>query len=326
MLARLLASPEPSLRFKALTGVLGRAPDDPALAPLRQEIASSPCVQALLSGRAGDGTIPSSTYRKWTGAHWVLTDLADLGYPPGDDGLWPLVDQNLDSWTGRHAPRVDVSQERPRRCASQEGNAILSATLLGYGDDPRVEELVQRLLACQWPDGGWNCDRRPEAVHSSYHETLIPTRALALWARRTGDPRAAAAAGAAAEVMLKRRLYRRLSDGAIIDPTFVALFYPYTWHYSIVYALRVMAEMGRIGDPRCADALDLLESKRLPDGGWPAEKRWYRHVQHDARYASGQSLVDWGGVNKRRANPWVTVEVLGVLAAAGRIDPTEATA
>ena len=23
--------------------------------------------------------------------------------------------------------------------------------------------------------------------------------------------------------------------------------------------------------PRCADALDLLESKRLPDGGWPAE-------------------------------------------------------
>jgi len=326
MLAQLLASPEPSLRFKALTAVLGRDPADPALAPLRAEIAASPRVQALLSGRDADGTIPGSTYRKWTGAHWVLVDLADLGYPLGDAALWPLVDQNLTSWTGQQAPRVDTSQERPRRCASQEGNAILSAVLLGFGDDPRLEELVQRLLDCQWPDGGWNCDLRPQAHHASYHETLIPTRALALWARGTGDPRAATAADAAAEVLLKRRLYRRHSDGSVIDPTFVTLFYPYTWHYSVLYALRVMAEMGRIADPRCADALDLLEAKRLPDGGWPAERRWYRCSRSNTRATSGLSHVDWGGVSQRRGNPWITAEVLGVLAAAGRYEPTAASA
>ena len=36
-----------------------------------------------------------------------------------------------------------------------------------------------------------------------------------------------------------------------------------------------MTQVGRIADPRCEDALDLLEERRLPDGGWPAEKRYY---------------------------------------------------
>lgn len=319
MLEALLASPEPSLRWKVLTGALGYANDDATLAPLRREIAGSPRVRALLSQRSADGTIPHPPYRKWIGVHWVLVDLADLGYPPSDEALRPLVNQLLAAWTGPNAPRVRIIADRPRRCASQEGNAMISALLLGYGDDPRLQELVQRLLACQWPDGGWNCDKRPEATHSSYHETLIPTRALALWARRTGDAQAAAAADAAAEVMLKRRLYRRLADGAVIHPSFVALCYPYTWHYNVVYALRVMAEMGRIHDPRCADALDLLQAKRLDDGGWPAEQRWYRHTASGTPYRSGGSLVDWGGVSRRRTNPWVTAEVLGVLAAAQRL-------
>jgi hypothetical protein len=39
--------------------------------------------------------------------------------------------------------------------------------------------------------------------------------------------------------------------------------------------LRVMAETGHLEDPRCGPALDLLEQKRLPDGGWPAESRYY---------------------------------------------------
>jgi hypothetical protein len=34
-----------------------------------------------------------------------------------------------------------------------------------------------------------------------------------------------------------------------------------------------MADAGQIGDDRCADALDLLESRELPGGGWPAANR-----------------------------------------------------
>ena len=52
--------------------------------------------------------------------------------------------------------------------------------------DGRTDELVNRLLKWQWPDGGWNCDKRPEADSSSFMETLIPLRALALYASICG--------------------------------------------------------------------------------------------------------------------------------------------
>ena len=78
-----------------------------------------------------------------------------------------------------------------------------------------------------------------------------------------------------------------------------------------------MAEAGFILDPRCRSALDLLESKRLPDGGWPAEERFY---QTSANARSGSDLVAWGPVSRKRMNEWVTADALIVLRAAGRLN------
>jgi hypothetical protein len=77
-----------------------------------------------------------------------------------------------------------------------------------------------------------------------------------------------------------------------------------------------MAEIGLIRDPRCTKALDLLESKQLPGGGWAAEKRWYRA---SARLGTRTDYVDWGGAGKARVNEWVTADALYVLKASGRI-------
>ncbi len=57
--------------------------------------------------------------------------------------------------------------------------------------DERTEELASRLVAWQWPDGGWNCDKNPQASHSSFHESLIPLRGLALHGRMTGNQQSA---------------------------------------------------------------------------------------------------------------------------------------
>jgi hypothetical protein len=103
-------------------------------------------------------------------------------------------------------------------------------------------------------------------------ETRLPLLGLAAYARTKG-PHAEAAAkavDAAAEVFLRRKLYKRVSDGTVIRPDFVALHYPLYWHYDVLGGLKAMALIGRIRDRRCADSLDLLEEKRLPDGGWPA--------------------------------------------------------
>ena len=93
-------------------------------------------------------------------------------------------------------------------------------------------------------------------------------RGLHLYGTRFRKPRALEAAEKASEIFLSRNLYKRKSDASVIKDEFTKLHYPLYWHYDILFGLKVMAETGHIDDPRCANALDLLESKQLPGGGW----------------------------------------------------------
>jgi hypothetical protein len=313
---RLINSEEPSLRFKVSVSLLGRDPESAQMRKLRKEIRSSPRVKLLLSERGKDGRIPFHAYKKWHGAHWVLSVLADIGYPPGDQSLIGLR-QQVYEWllSEKHEKSIRTVNGRTRRCASQEGNAVYYLLTLGLADD-RTDELVRRLIRWQWPDGGWNCDKNPEAAKSSFWESHLPLRALALYARLTGDRQSQQAAEHAYQVFLKRRLYKRLKDGKPMNDDFLKLHYPCYWRYDILQGLKVMTEAGFIKDQRCQEALDLLESKRLPDGGFPAEGKYYRVSK---KAPTGRSLVDWGGVGNKRMNQFVTADALYVLKKAGRL-------
>ena len=312
---RLLQSDEPSVRFKVLVNLLRKKSDSVEIRKLQAEIQSSPRVSLLLSERGEDGRIPSHPYQKWQGAHWILTILADIGYPSGDESLIPLREQTFTWLLSRsHEKNIRSIKGRVRRCASLEGNALYSLLSLGLAD-ARTEMLAERLLTWQWPDGGWNCDKKPDAVNSSFMESLIPLRALALHAKGTGNTLSRRGAERAADIFLKRRLYRRQRDGSIMSDDFVTLHYPCYWRYDILFGLKVMAEAGFIGDKRCSDALDLLESRRLPDGGFPAKKKFYQVTE---KTKSGRSLVGWGGTSKNQMNEFVTADALYVLNQSGR--------
>lgn len=275
-------------------------------------------VRALLPERDGSGRIPYGVYCKWYGAHWVLAALADIGYPPGDENLIPLREQDHERLLGeRHLSSVLTIEGLPWRCASQEGNLLWSLLMLGL-DDERCDRLVDNLLKWQWPDGGWHRDKKPQARVSSFHKTLIPLRALALYSRQRGDQRTGAAARRAAEVFLQGGLLWRKRDGAIMDGRFMLLHYPGYWRYNLLAGLKMMAEAGFIGDERCREALDVLQAKRPADGGFPAEDKLYRMTSKTSPTGSGASRVSWGGASKRRMNEWVTVDALHVLAQAGR--------
>ncbi|HKY54218.1 MAG TPA: hypothetical protein VJM08_07940 [Anaerolineales bacterium] len=312
---RLLGSDEPSVRFKVLTQIMGRKANTSEVRQVQEEIRESPRVRQLLSERQADGQIPCHPYSKWNGAHWVLATLADLGYPSVDESLIPLREQVLGWLLGEgHLKGIKTIAGRVRRCASQEGNALYALLTLGLTDE-RTEELARRLTQWQWPDGGWNCDKKPAATNSSFMESLLPLRALALHARLTGNQRSREAAERAADVFLKRELFKRQHDGSVIHEEFITLHYPCYWHYDILFGLKVMAEAGWLGDERCQAALDVLETKRLADGGFPAEKKYY---QNNPNAQTGRSLVDWGGTSRTQMNEFVTVEALAVLKAAKR--------
>jgi len=312
---------DPVIAFRARRLLAGESERSPAMRRLRRAIGASRMAQRLLTGLRMERFSP---YRKWQGPHWTLYSLAEIGFPAGDEALLPLRQRVLD-WMFApaflKAPSTVIypdQTERPRRCASMEGNTIWSQLVLGIVDYKRVPLLVDRLITYQWPDGGWNCDKRPGARTSSVQETLLPLRGLAQWARVAGDERVQRAAKRAAEFLLARRLLWRKRDGALIAPDWGGpvdkVHYPIRF-YDVLSALVVMAEMGLIRDRRCHDALDLLESKRLADETFPVE---WTNVKRADRIESRGTYADWGALHKKKGHPLVTVDALYVLREAGR--------
>jgi hypothetical protein len=279
---------------------------------LQEQIRTCARTRALLSHYQG-----LHPYQKWHGAHWVLMLLADLGYPTGDPALIPLREAEL-AWLldPVRLKKVPLIQDRYRRCGSMEGNAVYALVKLGLADE-RVSALVDWLLRWQWPDGGWNCDKKPAAQKSSFHETLIPLRGLIAYYRILGDDRVKKSMDRAAEVFLSRSLFRRLSDQSIMFHSFTSLHYPCFWHYDILFGLKVMDEGGYLDDPRCREALALLESKQMKEGGFCAEEKYYR-VSETVK--TGTTSIGWGPVSQKKMNEFVTVDALSVLRHAGRFE------
>lgn len=316
IIQQLLKCDEPSVRYRISVGILGKPADSPEVKSLQEEVRTSPRVKAMLAPRAEDGRFPWHAYQKWKGSFWTLLVLADLGYPTGDDDLRPLAEQDF-KWLldPKHIKAIPLIEGRYRRCACQEGGALFSMLKLGL-TDLRLERLAESLVKWQWPDGGWNCDKHLSASHSSFHESLIPLRALNAWWQATGDLQIKTAVDRAADLFLSHSLYRRSSDRQIIKPVFTQLAYPAFWHYDILWGLNALSECGLLSDPRCQDTLDLLESKRLTDGGFGVETRYYRVTEV---VKTGTSYVDWGGTNRKKMNPFITAEALSILKQAGRI-------
>ena len=315
LVAHLLESEEPSIRLQVRLGVQNA--EEGNVGDLREEIRGSSRVATLLSERQADGTIDAHPYAKWYGAHigcWSC--LPSWGIRPGTTRSFRY---EIRCWAGSSPATTSRGSGRihglPRLHASIEGNALWAMLKLGLADE-RAALLAERLRGAQWPDGGWNCDRKASGRSSSFAESLIPLRALDLHARMFSDRHSAQAAASAAEFFLRHRLFRRIRDGSIIDPRFVQLHYPCYWHYDILFGLLVMAEVRQLNDQHCAEALDLLENKRLADGGFPAERRYYRPTR--AMVPSQRSLVGWGGVSRRRMNRWVSARAAVLLHAAGR--------
>ena len=179
---------------------------------------------------------------------------------------------------------------RERRHASMEGNALAVASRLGQHRDRRAKHLVEVLLRSQWPDGGWNCDRNPEASHSSFHESLAPIWGLVEYHRETADQRALDAAQAAGELLLRHEVFKSSRTGTPISPEWMHIHWPHYWHYDFFHGLRAIAMLGRAKDPRAASALKHLESLRRPDGTWRAAGRRY--------WTKATEAIDWSDANK----------------------------
>src|SRR6516164_6911173 len=184
----------------------------------RARVATEGASASLLALRAADGRWGGAAWnRGWNSTMHVLMLLRDLGLDPASDQARRATDLVRD--------RVTWKGCGPRECdgnAFFEGeiepciNGQVAAVGAYFGQD--VRGIVDRLLAEQLSDGGWNCEAPNHSTRSSFNTTICVLEALLEHERAGGGtPAVTAARLRGQEYLLERRLFRRRSTGEVID-------------------------------------------------------------------------------------------------------------
>jgi hypothetical protein len=158
-------------------------------------------------------------------------------------------------------------------------NGQVGAAGAYFGQD--VRGIVDRLLAEQLSDGGWNCEAANGSTRSSFNTTICVLEALLEHERSTGgSPEVTKARLRGQEYLLERRLFRRRSTGEVIerdrksDAVWTRFAFPTWWHYDVLRGLDYLRSAGVTPDERVAEAVELVASKRDGDGRWPLETQY----------------------------------------------------
>ena len=302
----LLSSDEPGIRLQARRDLLGEA-----ATLTTEDVMSGPIVSRLLSGQHADGGFGVHPYQKWMGAHWRLVSLVELGATSSDSRVMAALESVL-QWIGTDDKPDEALRIRDlyRVHGSIYANALAVATILGQATDDRASKVAEWLIFWQWPDGGWNCDRHPHVVHSSFYESITPMWALAEYAKATGDLQAGAAAERAAAFFLKHEIYKSHRSKRPGDAKWIRLRYPEYWHYDYLHGLVLLDRAVGLTDPRTQAALMLLREQQQPDGTWRVDGPQY----WKGRTGPYGDAAAW---DKSSASQMLTLNALRVLKTTG---------
>ena len=303
---RWLLDSDPAIRWQVLRDLT----DAPAqeVAAERARVATEGWGARLLSLQGGDGRWGGAAWnRGWNSTMHVLMLLRDLGLDPASNPARRAV--------GLVRDRVTWKGCGPQECddhAFFEGevepciNGQVGAVGAYFGQD--VRGIIDRLLAEQLSDGGWNCEAPNGSTRSSFNTTICVLEALLEHKRAGGGtPEVTAARLRGQEYLLERRLFRRRSTGEVIaldrkgDTVWTRFAFPTWWHSAVLRGLEYLRRAGVAPDERVAEAIELVASKRAGDGRWPLETRHPGVMPVETDEGEG------------RPSRWITLRALRVL-------------
>jgi hypothetical protein len=297
---------DPAIRWQVLRD-LEHAPAD-AVAAERARVEHEGWGARLLTLEDPDGLwdggacFPAS-YRggepgqPWTATMHTLQTLQLLGLEPASEAAQNSIALVAENGRWEHAgQRYFDGEVEP--CIN--GRTIETGVYFGVD----VAPIVERLLDERLDDGGWNCEAENGSVRSSIDTTINVLDGLLAFERATGgsgEVRAARRAGE--EYLLKRRLFRRKSTGALVDPAYVDFAFPYYWRYDVLRALDYFRLAGVNPDPRMTEAVDVVRSKRQPDGRWLLDRIHPGRVHFDLEGPVG-TPSRWNTLRALRVLDW----------------------
>jgi hypothetical protein len=325
-LSWLLEPKDPSIQQQAFVDLLHRRKDGSEVTAITRRIPTYRPVKKILATQTSKGFwSPKETcYRpKWTSAVWPLALLGEFD-APRDPRIASECERFLDlhqTETGAFACPSNIEEQKKRwdePCLT--GNMIRTLIKFGYDNDKRVRKAIDWLPKDQLEDGGWNCDYPEKKVkHSSFMSTIEPLWAYSEIPKQKWTRKMKRSIDEGAEFLLMHHLYK--SDNHHWQetyPFFTKLHFPMYYFYDILHALRVLTKLGYGDDERIRSAVQLLLSKRRPDGAWNLEGDWYR--EGDYFYPSGKGrkapvpIEEIGEPSK-----WITLNAYRVLTQTGDI-------
>src|SRR4051812_3567567 len=293
-----------AVRWQGLRDLRHASPDDVAAARARVEHDGWGSRLLALEDPdglwAGGACFPASYTGKepgqpWTATMHTLQTLQLLGLDPASESARRAIALVAEHGRWEHAgQRYFDGEVEP--CIN--GRTIETGAYFGVD----VAPIVERVLRERLEDGGWNCEAENGSVRSSFDTTIDVLDGLLELERATGgSPELSAARRSGEEYLLERNLFRRKSAGEVVKPEYLQLAFPYYWHYDVLRALDYFRQSDAEPEPRMAEAVEVVRSKRQSDGRWLLDSVYPGRVHFE--------LEDGVG----RPSRWNTLRALRVL-------------
>jgi hypothetical protein len=297
---------DPAIRWQVMRDLTNASADDVAVERARVEHDGWGARLLALEDPdglwAGGACFPAS-YRggepgqPWTATMHTLQTLQILGLDPAAESARRAIVLVAENGRWEHAgQRYFDGEVEP--CIN--GTTIETGAYFGA----RVESIVERVLAERLDDGGWNCEVEYGSVRSSFDTTINVLDGLLEFERATGESAGVRTARRGGEeYLLERALLRRKSTGEVVRPAYLDFAFPYYWHYDVLRALDYFRKSGANPDPRMAEAVEVIKSKRQPDGRWLLDRIHPGQVHFDLEGGVG-TPSRWNTLRALRVLEW----------------------
>jgi len=292
----LLERRDPAVRSLALRSLLDRGPRDPEVREAQQRAMGTPPISTILGRQRPSGGWPGPNMYgpKYEGTLWSNLLLIEYGVDASDTRVKRAARYVLDELGQPDMGGMRWVFNRDHGASCVIGNLVRYVSIAGYGNDPRVEPLVERLVqdskkfdAACWINGDqpcawgyarliWGLAALPEGAR---------TREVARTIRR------------GVEFLLSYRVERGKYP-TDTEPSYLwrQLSFPLFYQADVLFVLRALDAAGALDDDRVQPAIAWLLSRQDPRG------RWAGRAPYVARMPS-----------KVDASKWVTLQVCTLL-------------
>jgi hypothetical protein len=304
---RWLLDSDPSIRWQVRRDLSGES--DEAAARERARVAAEGWGSRLLDRQRPDGMWGDGTFApQWQSTLCTLVLLRDLGLDPTSERARRAVGLVRDRVTwGPEFGDSPFFEGEVEPCIN--GRVLRLGAYFG----PTSDRLLDRLLAEQLADGGWNCEAERGSVRSSFHTTICVLEGLLEYERARGATAAMTEARVRAqEYLLERRMFRRWSTGEAIadrkgNHDWTRFAFPPSWHYDLLRGLDYVRAAGIEPDERAAEAVGIVVSRRNQDGRWPVHQHRPNPAQLDMEGGEGEPSR-WNTLRALRVLEWFSAQ------------------